>query len=87
MPQYEIRVFSAGHTIAIAEEMHVSDHAAVRSGVILAGGKLFEVRRGEECIYEPPKWARDIHGSTRRVVSGDIGPRAPAWFERRGERR
>ena len=59
MRQYEIRVFSAGHTIAIAEECHASDHAAVSAGMVLAGGKLFEVWCGEECIYEPPKWALD----------------------------
>ena len=56
MHEYEIRVVSSGHAIVVIEEMHISDHAAVRSAKKLAGDRPFEVWRGLDCIYEPPKW-------------------------------
>ena len=55
MHEYEIRVLSSGHAIVIIEEMHLCDHAAVRSGRNLAGDRPFEVWRGLDCIYGPPK--------------------------------
>ncbi|HET7083851.1 MAG TPA: hypothetical protein VFI23_03710 [Rhizomicrobium sp.] len=58
MHEYEIRVLSAGHTVLILEETHLSDHAAVRSGRKFAGDKAFEVWRGLDCIYAPPKARR-----------------------------
>jgi hypothetical protein len=53
--EYEIRVLSSGHPIVINEAMYLSDHTAVRSARDLAGGRPFEVWRGLECIYAPPK--------------------------------
>jgi hypothetical protein len=55
MHQYEIRVLSSGHAIVIIEEMHLSDHAAVRSAKKLAADRPFEVWRDFDCIYSPPK--------------------------------
>ena len=55
MREYEIRVLSSGHPIAIIEATHLSDHAAVRSAKDLAGDKSFEVWRGVDCIYAPPR--------------------------------
>lgn len=54
MRNYEIRVLSSGHPIVIVEEVHISDHAAVRSAKSLAAGRPFEVWRGLDCIYWPP---------------------------------
>jgi hypothetical protein len=54
MHEYEIRVLSSGHTIAVLEEMHFSDHAAVRSAREFAGDLPCEVWRGIDCIYETP---------------------------------
>lgn len=58
MHEYEIRVLSAGHAVFIIEEMHLSDHAAVRSAKKFAGDRTFEVWRGLDCIYEPPAATR-----------------------------
>ncbi len=55
MHTYEIRVLSVGHTIAIVEEVHFSDHAAIRSGKNVAGVKPFEVWRGSDCVYATPR--------------------------------
>ena len=54
MREYEIRVLSSGHPIVITEEMHVSDHAAVRSAKTVAAGRPFQVLRASECIYWSP---------------------------------
>jgi hypothetical protein len=51
MHEYEIRLLSAGHTIAIIEEMHLSDHGAITSARKYADGNRFEVWRGDDCIY------------------------------------
>jgi hypothetical protein len=51
MRDYEIRVQSVGHTTAIIEEVHFSDHGAVRSAKKLAGDNPFEVWRGLDCVY------------------------------------
>ena len=53
--EYQIRVLSSGHPIVVDDVMHVSDHAAVKSGRDLAGDRPFEVWRGLDCIYAPPK--------------------------------
>jgi len=63
MHEYEIRVLSAGHTVIIIEETHLSDHAAVRSGRKPAGDRSFEVWRGLDCIYETP---HVVHASKDR---------------------
>jgi hypothetical protein len=55
MQQYEIRVLSSGHPISIIEAGYFSDHAAVRSAKNLAKDRPFEVWRGLDCIYAPPK--------------------------------
>ncbi len=55
MHEYEIRLLSAGHTIAIIEEVQFSDHAAIRSGKKVAGDRPFEVWRGLDCIYSTPR--------------------------------
>lgn len=55
MHEYEVRVLSSGHAIFIIEEIHLSDHAAMRSAKNLAGEKAFEVWRGLDCIYAPNK--------------------------------
>jgi hypothetical protein len=51
MHEYEIRILSQGHTLAIIEEVHLNDHSAVRAGQKAAAGRKFEVWRGLDCIY------------------------------------
>ena len=51
MQEYEILILSAGRAIAVIEELHFSDHAAIRSGKKFAGDLPFEVWRGLECIH------------------------------------
>lgn len=51
MHEYEIRILSAGHPVTIIEEMHLSDHAAIRSARKYAADKPFEVWRGLECVF------------------------------------
>jgi len=63
MHEYEIRVLSAGHTAIILEEVHLSDHAAVRSARKFAGERAFEVWRGLDCIYETPTTRGPGNGS------------------------
>jgi len=58
MLEYEIRVLSSGHAIAVLEEMHLSNHAAVHSASRLAGNLPFEVWCGTDCIYESPSTPR-----------------------------
>jgi hypothetical protein len=55
MHEYQIRVLSSGHPIAVIEATHLSDHAAMRSARDLAGNRPFEVWRGLDCIYAPPR--------------------------------
>ena len=55
MHEYRIKVLSSGHPIVVIDETHISDHDAVRSAKDLADDKMFEVWRGSECIYAPPK--------------------------------
>ena len=53
MNTYEIRIFRAGiKSPDIYSSSHISDHAAVRRGRILATDKdHVEVWRGESCVY------------------------------------
>jgi len=51
MREYEIRVLSGKHPTLIVEEIHLSDHAAVRSARKFAGDRPFEVWRGIDCIF------------------------------------
>jgi len=63
MREYEIRVLSGGHPTLIIEEVHLSDHSAVRSARKFAGERPFEVWRGIDCIYaaaEAPQAAANI---------------------------
>jgi hypothetical protein len=67
--EYEIRVLSAGGTIAVMEEIHLSDHAAIRSAKKFADDRSFEVWRGLDCIYETtsksaPRLAPRIRGES-----------------------
>jgi hypothetical protein len=55
MHEYQIRVLSSGHPIVIDDAMHPDDHAAMKSARTLAGDRPFEVWRGLDCIYAPPK--------------------------------
>ena len=55
MHEYQIRVLSSGHPIDIIEAMHLSDDVAMRSAKNLAGDRPFEVWRGLDCIYTPPR--------------------------------
>ena len=55
MQEYEIRVLSSGHPILVTEAKYFSDHAAVRAAKSLAHDRQFEVWRGLDCIYAPPK--------------------------------
>jgi hypothetical protein len=59
MHGYEIRILSAGHTIAVIEEMHFNDHGAVRSAKKIAGDRRFEVWRGLDCIYGTDNTSRE----------------------------
>lgn len=64
MREYEIRVLSGGRPTLIIEEIHLSDHSAVRSARKFAGERPFEVWRGIDCIYaavEAPRVAAKIH--------------------------
>jgi hypothetical protein len=67
MQEYEIRILSGGHTTAFLEVRHLSDHAAIRSARIYAGDKRFEVWRGLDCIYVPPRSVAEtaVQGSPR----------------------
>ena len=51
MHNYEIRVLSSGHLVAIIEQTYLNDHAAVRAARKYAGNRSFEVWRGVDCIY------------------------------------
>ena len=75
MRDYEIRILSSGHPIAIIEAMHLSDHAAVKSARDLAGEKSFEVWRGNDCIYAPPR----PHPAP---PTGSVLTSAGAWMKR-----
>jgi hypothetical protein len=55
MHVYEFRILSARHPIAVIEETHFSDHAAVRSAKKFAAGRPFEVWRDLDCVYAVPK--------------------------------
>ena len=78
MGEYEIRVLSSGHATLIIEQTHLSDHAAVRSARKFAGDRPFEVWRGIDCIYAPPKASptadRLHHGSHLQRFTVDIDP-------------
>jgi hypothetical protein len=85
--------YPAGHAIVITEEMHIGDHAAVRSAKNLAAGGPFEVWRGLDCIYEPPKlrqgryqnWPGTPQSVARdRLLAGSPWP-APTNAQRIGE--
>lgn len=62
MREYEIRVLSSGHATMIIEEIHLNDHAAVRSARKFAGDRPFEVWRGIDCIYAPTKGPQPVAG-------------------------
>ncbi len=64
MHEYEIRILSARHTIAIIEEVHFNDHGAVRSAKKLAGDRHFEVWRGLDCIYGTDGASREPKGGS-----------------------
>ena len=52
MQVYEIRILGAGGKTALtAQEMHMSDQAAIRAGRRMAGGKGFEVWRDLDCLH------------------------------------
>jgi hypothetical protein len=51
MHEYEIRILSAGHTVAVIDEVQRSDSVAIRSAKKFAGTRPFEVWRGSDCVY------------------------------------
>jgi hypothetical protein len=51
MHEYAIRILSEGVAITVIQEIHLNDHAAVRAGRKVSGGKAYEVWRGFDCIY------------------------------------
>ena len=53
MQVYEIRVLKDDRYSAkvVLEQMHLSDHAAIRAASRLAQGSPFEVWRDLECVY------------------------------------
>jgi hypothetical protein len=51
MHEYEIRILSAGHTVAVIDEVQRSDSFAIRSAKKFAGTRPFEVWRGSDCVY------------------------------------
>lgn len=68
MREYEIRVLSAGHVALIVDEIHLNDHAAIRSARKYAGDRPFGVWRGSDCIYAPekmPQAAARLHQGPR----------------------
>jgi len=75
MHEYRIKVLSSGHPIVVIDETHISDHDAVRSAKDLADDKMFEVWRGSECIYAPPK-------PHLAPVTASVVATAGAWMKR-----
>jgi hypothetical protein len=75
MHEYRIKVLSSGHPIVVIDAAHVSDHDAVKSAKDLADDKQFEVWRGLDCIYAPPK--PHLAPVTASVVAA-----AGAWMKR-----
>jgi hypothetical protein len=59
MHLYEIRVVGpTGRTLIASQEMHPSDHAAIRSGQVLSNGSAFEVWRDLDCIHRAAAYER-----------------------------
>ena len=75
MHEYRIKVLSSGHPILVVDATHISDHDAVRSAKDLADDNLFEVWRGLDCIYAPPK-------AHLAPVATSVVATAGAWMKR-----
>ena len=52
MDNYEIRIVKRDQAVAVHCSEHISDHAAIRRGHILAeAGDQVEIWRGTQCVY------------------------------------
>ena len=63
MDNYEIRIVKWGQVIAVHRSEHISDHAAIRRGHILAeAGDQVEIWRGTQCVYAGQQIPVTAHG-------------------------
>jgi hypothetical protein len=64
MDNYEIRIITRDQAIAVHRGEHISDHAAIRRGHVLAeAGDQVEIWRGTHCIYAGEKLPATTHGT------------------------
>lgn len=65
---YEIRILGAqGSVLLSSQEAHLSDHAAIRSGRMMAEGKAFEVWRDLDCVHRSDAYARKTHAANENA--------------------
>jgi len=65
MDNYEIRIITRDQAVAVHRSEHISDHAAIRRGHILAeAGDQVEIWRGAHCVYAGQKLPATVHGTS-----------------------
>ena len=79
MREYEIRVLSNGHASTIIEQINLDDAAALRSARNFAGGRDFEVWRGNDRIHPPATPNPALYSSLQ--VGGSKGLTGPGGFK------
>jgi len=73
MDNYEIRIITRDQATALHRSEHISDHAAIRRGHMLAeAGDQVEIWRGTHCVYAGQK----LPATVRNFLSA---PQSVIW--------
>ena len=72
MDNYEIRIITRDQAIAVHRSEHISDHAAIRRGHVLAeAGDQVEIWRGTHCVYAGQQIPETARGN---FLAGNSSP-------------